>query len=59
MTLPRFLAQARRHARCVALASLATLAACGGSVSRVEVFVPTAFVSFGDELVPWKICGGQ
>jgi hypothetical protein len=34
----------------VALAGLATLAACGGSVSRVEVFVPTAFVSFGDEL---------
>jgi hypothetical protein len=50
MTLPRFLAPARRHARSLLLAALATLAACGGSVSRVEVFAPTAFVSFGDEL---------
>jgi hypothetical protein len=31
------------------MSSLLTLVACGGNVSRVEPFVPTRFVSFGDE----------
>jgi hypothetical protein len=50
MTLSRVLACARRCAHGLTLSGLLALAACGGSVSRVEPFVPTHLVSFGDEL---------
>lgn len=46
-----FVAGALRRARILlALATLATLGACGGSVSRVEPFEPQKLVVFGDEM---------
>lgn len=51
MSLPFVLVPARRLALALTFgASLAVLASCGGSVSRVSTFQPTRMVSFGDEV---------
>jgi phospholipase/lecithinase/hemolysin len=51
MSLTFVLVPARRLALALAVAAgLATLASCGGSVSRVSTFHPTRMVSFGDEI---------
>lgn len=48
---PHVLSGALRHLRLwLTAGALAALAACGGSVSRVEEFHPTRLVAFGDEM---------